>query len=444
MTTSTSSPKSSTAMSLAPRQWNNLVEALKNGSCVVLLGPAISTAEDGVPPLSHQFAENLIKELDKEKISYDKKYSDNLTYIMQRFTTIPNVAPSDPGYEAKKFYESHKGKFNSIQKTLAELPFNLIINTSPDDSIFHAFKQAGKFEAMYAYYNYRKEQKYEFAASTDKEAPLIFNLFGHYENAMSLVLTESDQVEFMKNVIRDQPPLPPKLIGQLDSHKTYLFLGFDWEQWNLRLLLEGLNLQREAQVLAHSRSDVPLRDMTRDFYQSSFQFSFITDNILTFVQELQQKFNAENKEETTTQKSVYIVSDPKDESFRDELAKNLKPLALDIKHEGTIDPGTDREEAIKEGINKADIILLMVSADFLASDDLYKTEWPLTLKRQQEGKCQVIPIITRACEWQQLAELTQMPIILPRKGLEIGKAISAWEDSDEAYSRIVKEIQELM
>lgn len=430
-------------MSLAPRQWNNLVEALKNGSCVILLGPSISTLEDGSTPLSHQFAKNLTEELEKEKISYDKTCRDNLTYIMQRFTTIPNVAPSDPGFEAKNFYETHKGNFNDIQKTLAELPLSLIINTSPDDSIVHAFKQAGKFETMYAYYNYRKEQKYEFSVP-NTDTPLIFNLFGHYENAMSLVLTESDQVEFMKNVIRDQPPLPPKLIGQLDSHKTYLFLGFDWEQWNLRLLLEGLNLEKKAQILAHSRSDTPLRDITRDFYQSSFQFSFITDNILDFVQELQQKLNAESGGEAPAKKSLYIVADPKDEPFRDELAKNLKPLSLDIKHEGTIDPGEDRAEAIKAGINGADIILLMVSADFLASDDLYKNEWPLTLQRQQDGKCQIIPVITRPCEWQQLTELTQMTTILPRKGLEIGKAISSWDDPDEAYSRIVKEIQELL
>ena len=429
-------------MSLEPRQWNNLLEAINNGSCVVLLGPKISTVNGGDASLYEEFAKSLTQELQKEKISFDDAHDDNLTYIMQRYTTIPNVAPSDPGFEAKNFYKEYEGQFNEIQQTLAELPIHLVINTSPDNAMFHALKKAGKFKAMHAWYDYRKEQKQEFEAPT-ADTPLVFNLFGYYENAMSLVLTESDQVEFMKNVIKDQPPLPPKLLSQLDGHKTYLFLGFNWEQWNLRLLLEGMNLEKESNILAHSHHDTPLQSKTKDFFESSFRFSFITDNISDFVAEMKSKYN-ELAPSETAQKKLCIVADPKDEEFKTQLYKNLKPLAIDTWHEGLIEPGADVDATVTENLENADLILLLVSADFLASDSIYKREWNIALQKHQENNESVIPIITRSCNWEQLTELKQMPLILPRQGIEVGKPINSWENPDDAYSMIVKEIQELL
>jgi hypothetical protein len=431
-------------MSLAPRQWNNLLEALKNDSCVVLLGPSISTVDDGGLPLSHQFAKSLSKEVDSEEIPYDKKQATKLTYIIRRYLKINNVTPTDLGFAAKNFYSEYKGKFNAIQKTLAELPVSLIINASPDDGMLSALKQAGKFNTTYAWYDYRKEQSHDFNVASP-EAPLVYNLFGHYENAMSLVLTETDQVEFMKSVIKDQPPLPPKLIGQLDSHKTYLFLGFDWEQWNLRLLLEALNFEKNANILAHSRTDIPLEAMTKEFYESAFSFSFINEDIGDFVNELKSKYAAHTEVQEVAQKEMYIVSAAKDEEFRTALCTNLKPLPLKIMHDGLIEPGEEVDTAVKQGLEKADIILLLISADFLASETFLEREWPIVLKRHQEKKSIVIPLVTRACNWQDWAEaeLTKMNLILPRDGQQF-KSFDSWESPDDALSKIVTEIRNLV
>ncbi len=54
-------------MALKSRQWNNLLEALENGSCIVLLGPMVSTASDGGVPLANQFAMELSKTLEEEE-----------------------------------------------------------------------------------------------------------------------------------------------------------------------------------------------------------------------------------------------------------------------------------------------------------------------------------------------------------------------------------------
>lgn len=430
-------------MSLSPRQWNHLLEALDNGSCVVLLGPSISTTDDTGVPLNDQFAQQICQELASEKIAYDKTHKSNLTYIMQRYTTIPNVAPSDPSFEAKNFYKTYKGKYNEVQKAIAELPVNLIINTSPDEAMVSALKQAGKFETIHAWYDYRKELKQELHTPT-KDAPLVYNLFGYYENAMSLVLTETDQVEYMKNVIKDQPPLPPKLLGMLDSRKTYLFLGFDWEQWNLRLLLEGMNLGKDSNILAHSRTNKPLEAKTQDFYESSFRFSFIKDKVADFVAELKHK-HMEHVGAEVAQKNMYIVAHSAEAEFLDNLSTSLKSLPLNIMHKGLVKPGEEVEKFIQKNLAEADLMLLLISADFLASDDLMEQEWPILLKRHQEDGTTVIPIITRACNWQdwQDGELTKMSLILPREGQQF-KIFSAWENPDDALNAITQEIQDLL
>src|SRR5690606_26907291 len=144
--------------------------------------------------------------------------------------------------------------------------------------------------------------------------------------------------------------------------------------------------------------------------------------ISDFVNVLKEKYQA-NAPADVAQKKLFIAADPKDESFKNELFKNLKPLPVNAWHEGLTDPGEDTEAAITENLDSAEIILLLVSADFLASDAIYEREWKTALKKHEDGSATVIPIITRPCNWEQLSALKQMPLILPRKGVEVGKAI---------------------
>ncbi|WP_339715837.1 SIR2 family protein [uncultured Kriegella sp.] len=429
-------------MTLKSRQWNNLLEALENGSCIVLLGPLISTGLEGVRPLEAQFAKELSKTLEEEEVSFDKAHEENLTYIMQRFMTIDGVTSSDPGYEAKKFYEKYDGQANGIQNLIATLPVNLIINTSPDDAIVQALKQQGKYRTVHDWYNYEGELATDIELPT-AESPLVYNLFGYYKDTESLVLTEADQVRFIGKVVKDQPALPPKLLRQFQGKKSFLFLGFNWEHWNLRLLLQSLNLKRDSSIMAHSRNDDALQPKTRDFYESYFRFSFVTDDIEDFVKELHEKY-AQHSGHEVAQKKLLLISAPEDEAYCDELYKNLKPLPFESWHRGLTLGGQEPEVEFQKHMANADIILLLVSTDFLASDAITDVDLPNALQRHQGKKAKVVPIITRPCKWDGVKELTQMPLILPKKNREVGKAISTWENQENAYQNIISEIQELL
>lgn len=96
-------------------------------------------------------------------------------------------------------------------------------------------------------------------------------------------------------------------------------------------------------------------------------------------------------------------------------------------HDRRITIGEDWRGEIASSLNDVDIILLLVSADFLASEYCYGIELKRALERHKAGDARVIPIIVRECLW------TRSPFgklqALPRDG----KAIASWANRDEAW-----------
>ncbi|MCI0563828.1 MAG: toll/interleukin-1 receptor domain-containing protein, partial [Nitrososphaera sp.] len=98
--------------------------------------------------------------------------------------------------------------------------------------------------------------------------------------------------------------------------------------------------------------------------------------------------------------------------------------------------GSDWKGVIDRQLQDADVFLLLVSSDFIASDYCFDIEMETALKRRREGKALVIPIILRSCRWlnvEQLADLQALPLY--------GKPIQGGEDKDEAFTQVVEEIE---
>ena len=93
-----------------------------------------------------------------------------------------------------------------------------------------------------------------------------------------------------------------------------------------------------------------------------------------------------------------------DKELRDTLDRHLSILKhqnlLDIWYDGKISIGTEWEKEIDTHLRDADIVLLLVSADFLASKYCYGKEMERALQRHEEGTARVIPIILRPVYWK--------------------------------------------
>ena len=110
--------------------------------------------------------------------------------------------------------------------------------------------------------------------------------------------------------------------------------------------------------------------------------------------------------------SVFISYSHADEQYRRELGIALASLRDEGKvsewHDRKIQGGEEWDEAIKRQLNKADIILLLLSADFIASDYIRKTEIPAAIERHQSGDAIVIPVFLRRFDYSPNAPYAKL------------------------------------
>jgi TIR domain len=139
--------------------------------------------------------------------------------------------------------------------------------------------------------------------------------------------------------------------------------------------------------------------------------------------------------ERTPIKLFYSYSH-KDEPLLHDLVTHLALLKrqalIDGWHDRRIGAGTEWAGAIDDYLAKADVILLLVSADFLASDYCYDTEMKRALERHEAGEALVIPIALRPCDWSgaPFAKLQALP--------RDAKPVITWSIPDEAWTEVAK------
>lgn len=123
-----------------------------------------------------------------------------------------------------------------------------------------------------------------------------------------------------------------------------------------------------------------------------------------------------------------------DEALRNELEKHLSPLKRMEKittwHDRRIDPGLEFEHQIDHYFFEADIILLLISSDFIASDYCYQVEMTNAMERHKRGEAVVIPVILRECAWHQLPFGSIMAATID------GKPITKFASHDEGYVQV--------
>lgn len=135
---------------------------------------------------------------------------------------------------------------------------------------------------------------------------------------------------------------------------------------------------------------------------------------------------------------VFISYSHKDEEMKKELEKFLITLKrsdkIDVWQDRELLAGAEYEQLIMDELNAADIILLLVSQDFIASDFIYSKELKVAMERHESGSARVVPVILRVCDWHNLVfgKLVATPTD--------GKAVVSFENRDEAYTKIAQAI----
>jgi hypothetical protein len=141
--------------------------------------------------------------------------------------------------------------------------------------------------------------------------------------------------------------------------------------------------------------------------------------------------------------NVFICYAHEDEPLLNKLKDHVKPLQrqglIHVWYDRDISAGTEWEREISKHLNEADIILLLVSPDFMASDYCYGIEMKRALERHERGEARVIPIILRPVYWQGvLGKLQALPT-------DAKPVISAsWHNIDEALLDVAEGIRKVV
>lgn len=139
---------------------------------------------------------------------------------------------------------------------------------------------------------------------------------------------------------------------------------------------------------------------------------------------------------------VFYSYSHKDAELRERLGTYLAPLRQQQKitdwHDREIEPGANWETEITAQLDAAELILLLVSADFLASEYCFGVEVEKAMTRLKRGEVRVAPILLKPCLWKE-SRFSELQII-PRDG----KAIASWPSVDEALNNVASEIGALV
>ena len=96
---------------------------------------------------------------------------------------------------------------------------------------------------------------------------------------------------------------------------------------------------------------------------------------------------------------VFISSAPEDDPLRLELHKHLAMVRRSklgaLKYSQEVPPGVDRAEWISARLDESQMILLLISKDYIASDDYYEEQLLRAVERHDRGEAKVIPILVR-------------------------------------------------
>jgi hypothetical protein len=293
---------------------------------------------------------------------------------------------------------------SEMLRAIAQLPCRIILTTAQDNLLQRAFAATGK---PYHEGWHRINQTQPDAFDETPSRPFIYQLFGKTleKGAESLILTQQDRMDYLDSVqgVGKETRLPPALRKAMQDAKCFLFLGFDYEQWYLRVLLHVLRFSERAELVFGLPENLPENGFSAGaaaFFSAQYKFSFFGENALELLYKLREQL-ADSPQPTglpVGYRLLYLNA-LEDAALVTELDRSLSQLkekfgiAASSIHD--ILPGDNEAEARQRAVAEANLILPVLSADFVATDWLAGTLTQQCLARHGSPGARTVAIYAR-------------------------------------------------
>ena len=439
-----------------------LVDDIYNKRCVLLLGPSLEFFEKrpGRASLCDYLMRSILLGFQRRKLAFDAEQSNNLLYLLDYH--IANSLDPETHKRQENFIRRladfcNRTPVSALYSKIASLPFHTIISTSPDNFL-HRASEAGGFEYNEDDFQYRlKNTKTADVQSgqaivqpveekaTYKRIKLIYNLCGSLKKGPdTLVLNEQDQVRYLQSIITHGPP--SNVLGRLDSKKSYLFLDFDFDDWQFRLLMEILNPTKgDANILYAPRLRKNLRNGSIVYFTKRFKMEYLNTDTYTFINDLLQHYTAKFGD-PNRKFMAYIAYADKDTEHVVKLRFFMENSSIAKRvtvQSNEVDVGTDKAAKLKANFDQSEIYIPLISYDFL-SDRALRAQLDEAIQLAKQRKKKIFPIILGNIDYKKMLPglVENSALILPySESAAIGLAAvlnAAGNERDGVYEDLVK------
>ncbi len=254
-------------------KWPALLRSIKRGQCTPILGPGLFEPmlgsmrdiaqrwsesyhypmapheRESLPQVAqylaiNQYAQAPYDELEEYLENYiQERYQSDLPGDLQQGRAPLDQLVSVVGerFRDKREYDPYK--------ILAHLPLPIYITTNPGDLMGDALREAGKEPKVILcpWNEYIEQRESLFDCEADyfptPEEPLVYHLFGRLDEPDSLVITEDDYFDYLIGVTSNKD-LIPSAVRRVLADSALLFLGFQMDEWNFRVLFRSILSQQ--------------------------------------------------------------------------------------------------------------------------------------------------------------------------------------------------------
>jgi hypothetical protein len=161
---------------------------------------------------------------------------------------------------------------------------------------------------------------------------------------------------------------------------------------------------------------------------------------------------------------VFISYSHDDAEYRKELQQYLVNLeregTIEIWQDGIIKAGEDWDKKIREGLEKADVCIMLLSQSFIVSNYVHETEYKRIMEKQAKGTTRIIPVLLKECDWKnwnvypenvvekinndntsifKIGTFQFLPVTKEKRLYPVNK----WRHREDAWLQVSKAVQEL-
>ena len=451
---------------LSKEDWDGLLESIEQECCIPQLGLALDTVDEhgNRRNLATALSRVLLTRLGMTEEEIPIEDPNTLRLVAQIFEN--RKTPADLRTVVGNFYQQDAQTLphrqDPVFESLAALPFPLFVTSRHDNTLEHFLRQQGKKPQVKSY-SVMGNRTANLGDLGTVQEPLIYRLYGSFDDPSSLVLTENNLLKFLVTVARENPGLP-KDLQNLFQEKSLLFLGFGFGNYYLRILLHILELSQGLSQLYNSyaldQAPVPeaqgeiFKQRLKEsvlFYEHGYKtLKWFHMRLDEFIQKLHRRWDERHPEGSHQKDRLPPRRLPKGPSvfisYVNEDEERAQRLRQSLSEEG-LNPWIDRDglrvgdswDKVLEDVVTRDIDYFVVLLSHALNDRrdayVYK-EVKLALERQERREGQFIFPVKIDANAQPLESLL-------RQKIQIGTLYnSVWDTDVKQLVRAIKRADE--